>query len=146
VYQVLIEILPWFEYGTGPTRLPLLSFVMGLSFDYLTILGGSRGLFFGIEYKFNSIICILYIYIYIYIYIYTYIYIKIKEDFYIIFPEFAPGGGFCCCYNEQHFVALLARRSLLRPPLALVGDRHPNSHVTDANAGQYAEAYFVRGV
>jgi hypothetical protein len=23
----------------------------------------------------------------------------------------------------------------LRPPLALVGDRHPNSHVTDANAG-----------
>ncbi len=46
--------------------------------------------------------------------------------FYIIFPEFAPGAGFCC------FARLLA---LLRPPLALVGDGHPNSHATDANAG-----------
>ncbi len=25
-----------------------------------------------------------------------YIYMKIKEDCYIIFPEFAPCGGFCC--------------------------------------------------
>ena len=56
--------------------------------------------------------------------IYIYIYIKIKEDFYIIFPEFAPCGGFCC------FAC-----SPLRPPLALVGDGHPDSHVTDANAG-----------
>jgi len=30
---------------------------------------------------------------------------------------------------------LFCSPSLLRPPLALVGDRHPNSHVTDANAG-----------
>ena len=64
---------------------------MGLSFDYLTIFGGSRGLFFGIEYKFNSIICILYIYIYI----------KIKEDSYIIFPGIRPGAA---------FVVLLAAR------------------------------------
>ena len=80
--------------------------------------------FFGIEYKFNSIICILYIYI------------RIKEeDFYIIFPEFAPGTA---------FVVLLA--AAVRPPLALVGDGHRTSQVTDANSGLYAEAYFVRGV
>ena len=65
----------------------------------------------GIEYKFNSIICILYIYK--------------DKDFYIIFPNSPPAAA---------FVVLLAR-PLVRPPLALVGDRHPNSHVTDANAG-----------
>ena len=68
-----------------------------------------------IEYKFNSIICILYIYI------------RIKEeDFYIIFPGIRPATA---------FVVLLARSPLVRPPLALVGDGHPDSHVTDANAG-----------
>jgi hypothetical protein len=30
------------------------------------------------------------------------------------------------------FVVLLA---VVRPPLALAGDGHPDSHVTDANAG-----------
>jgi hypothetical protein len=46
------EILLIIKYGTGPTRLPLLSFVMGLSFDYLTIFGGfARTFFLGIEYK-----------------------------------------------------------------------------------------------
>ena len=106
---------PW-KYGTGPTRLPLLSFVIGLSFDYLTIFGGSRGLFFGIEYKFNSIICILYIYIYIY---------KDKRRLLYYFSRNSPWGGFCC----------FACSPLLRPPLALVGDGHPDSHVTDASAG-----------
>jgi hypothetical protein len=33
------------------------------------------------------------------------------------------------------FVVLLAAAAAVRPPLALVGDRHPNSHVTDENAG-----------
>ena len=43
------QLLYWLDirYGTGPTRLPLLSFVMGLSFDYLTIFGGFAT-FFGI--------------------------------------------------------------------------------------------------
>jgi hypothetical protein len=92
---------------------------MGLSFDYLTIFGGFAT-FFGIEYKFNYILCILYIYIYIYIYI------KIKEDSYIIFPGIRPGAA---------FVVLLVCSPAVRPPLALVGDGHPDSHVTDANAG-----------
>ena len=48
----------------------------------------------------------------------------LKEDFYIIFPEFAPAAA---------FVVLLA--AVVRPPLALVGDRHHDSHVTDANDG-----------
>ncbi len=37
--------------------------------------------------------------------------------------------------KNTHGTFLLARRPLLRPPLALVGDGHPDSHVTDANAG-----------
>ncbi len=33
------------------------------------------------------------------------------------------------------FVVLLAAAAAVRPPLALVGDSRPNSHVTDSNAG-----------
>ena len=58
----------------------------------------------------------------------------LKEDFYITsilllyyFSGIRPCGGFCC------FARLLA--AAVRPPLALVGDGHPDSHVTDANAG-----------
>ncbi len=78
-----------------------MSFVIGLSFDYLTIFGGSRGLFFGIKYKFNSIICILYIYI------------KIKEDFYIIFPGIRPGAAFVVVVD-------LPSKTAVRPLLGLI--------------------------
>jgi hypothetical protein len=54
------------------------------------------------------------------------IYIYKDKDFYIIFPNSPPAAA---------FVVLLVARPPLRPPLALVGDGHPDSHVTDANAG-----------
>ena len=53
--------------------------------------------------------------------------INIRYKTSILFFRNSPlWGGFCsfaCC------------SPVVRPPLALVGDGHPNSHETDANAG-----------
>jgi hypothetical protein len=36
---------------------------------------------------------------------------------------------------SMHYMAACVVLLAVRPPLALVGDGHPNSHVMDANAG-----------
>ncbi len=58
--------------------------------------------------------------------IYIYMNINIEDIIRLLydFSEIRPWDGFCCF-----------ARLLVRPPLALVGDGHPNSHATVVNAG-----------